>query len=151
MSDAGGTLAYLSCLGNNFIEQLHGLQTGCCVVKKDRDSFPQPCKSRQGNQCKIIFFLAGKLYELQLIPMADANPSEPYFTKGHLEDFLRRHVSLLRGRPHETLHVQETVTERDEQKLHLVKLHPSKSIDYYGTTLKTSSPGRTRSETLTPI
>jgi hypothetical protein len=74
MSDAGGTLAYLSCLGNNFIEQLHGLQTGCCVVKKDRDSFPQPCKSRQGNQCKIIFFLAGKLYELQLIPMADANP-----------------------------------------------------------------------------
>jgi hypothetical protein len=31
MSDAGGTLTYLSCLGNNFIEQWHGLQTGCCV------------------------------------------------------------------------------------------------------------------------
>lgn len=74
LSDAGGTLAYLSCLGNNFIEQLYSLQMVFCVVKKDRDSFPQPCKSRQGVQCKIIFFLAGKLFKLQLILMTDANP-----------------------------------------------------------------------------
>ncbi len=100
-------------------------------------------------QREISPFLAGKLFKRQSILMTDANPIRTLLYKRVNGRFLEA-PRITQSRPYETMHVQETVT-KDEQRLHLVRFQLSKSMDYYGTTLKTSSPGRTRSETLTPI
>jgi hypothetical protein len=52
------------------MEQSHGSQMAFCVPKKEPYGFPQPRKSMPR---KIVFFLAGKPFELQSITMAAAN------------------------------------------------------------------------------